>query len=125
MENKINIYRLGIIILMILLFVHMFNVNLYADDYNKINSVKRIGIYFEDITELIKETSKAIYQGWSGRIISQNLVPLILITQNNIVYQILNPIIIFIFCYLLSKIINMDNKYSLEKILFFVLIIVM
>ena len=118
-------YYIYISIVMIFLFLQMRNVNMYADDYFIINNFRFIERNFDNVCKIFSTCICDNFNVWSGRLIGHCLVNLVLICNDITIYKILNPIIILLFCFIIAKIINYDNRYKTEKIVFGILIILL
>ncbi len=112
-------YQILLIIIYLLFFIQMQNVEMYADDYNV------IAIFNEWNRNLIRQIYWCYYQNWSGRIIGQFVVHGGLGFFGIQFFRLLNPIFLFMFCYYSSKIINIKGSHNTLKITFFLSLIIM
>lgn len=114
-------YWIFIVIIYILLFIHMQSVVMYADDYTVFLRVKP----GESFLSIILKELKSYYNNWSGRLIGHAVV----ISGSTIFginfFRVLNPIMIFLLCLLVAKIINFKLKINLSKILLWLSIIIL
>lgn len=115
--NK-NKYWIFVIILYILLFIQMQNVYMYADDYGVVFKIDSFKTYVDVITEEMKY----YFNYWSGRLIGHFTVISGLSIFGMNFFRILNPLIIFIICLFISKIIKFKLDISLSKLIFWLTI---
>lgn len=111
-------YIISLVVLYIIFTMHMQKICLYADDYAVINSLR-------DFKSLDNVIFTFYFNVWSGRLIGHSIVTFGLGFFGINFFRILNPIFLFLFCFNLSKIININNKYNFFKIMFFVSIIIL
>ena len=112
-------YWFLIIVLYTLLFIQMQNVVMYADDYNITLILDQP--YLETIiSELI-----GYYNNWSGRLVGHAMVMSGLTIFGINFFRILNPVMIFIFCWFVSKIVNIKINIDISKFIFILTILIL
>ena len=115
--NK-NKYWIFVIILYVLLFIQMQNVYMYADDYGVVFKIDSFKTYIDVITEEMKN----YFNNWSGRLIGHFTVISGLSIFGMNFFRFLNPIMVFIICLFISKIIKFKLNISLSKLIFWLTI---
>lgn len=115
--NK-NKYWIFVIILYILLFIQMQSVYMYADDYGVVFKIDSFRTYID----VIVEEMKFYFNSWSGRLIGHFTVISGLSIFGMNFFRLLNPLIIFIICLFISKIIKFKLNISLSKLIFWLTI---
>ncbi len=118
--NFIKKYRYQILLIFIylLFFIQMQNVVMYADDY----FVKSV---FREYDSLISQIYWIYYKGFSGRLIGQFIVHGGLGYFGLQFFKILNPVFLFMFCFYISKLINIKNNHNTLQITLFLSIIIL
>lgn len=107
-------YILLLVLLYVLFFVQMQNVQLYADDYDVI--INNRDNLFIDIFNSLKN----FFFYWSGRLLGHLIVVSGLSIFGIQFFRILNPIFLFFFCLLITKLIKLNNKIETAKLLFYI-----
>lgn len=115
---KKNKYWIFVIILYILLFIQMQSVYMYADDYCVIFKFDSFNSYINVISGVLK----TYFQYWSGRLIGHFTVISGLSIFGMNFFRFLNPIMVFIICLFISKIIKLKINVSLSKLIFWLTI---
>lgn len=115
--NK-NKYWIFFIILYILLFIQMQNIYMYADDYDVVFRLDSFDTYLS----IIANEMKRYFNYWSGRLIGHFTVISGLSIFGINFFRFLNPIMVFIICLFISKIIKFKLDISLSKLIFWLTI---
>ena len=115
--NK-NKYWIFVIILYILLFIQMQNVYMYADDYDVVFRLDSFDTYLD----IIASEMNRYFNHWSGRLIGHFTVISGLSLFGMNFFRFLNPIMVFIICLFISKIIKFKLDISLSKLIFWLTI---
>lgn len=115
--NK-NKYWIFVIILYILLFIQMQSIYMYADDYDVVFRFDSFDTYLS----IIASEMKHYFNYWSGRLIGHFTVISGLSIFGINFFRFLNPIMVFIICLFISKIIKFKLDISLSKLIFWLTI---
>lgn len=115
---KKNKYWIFVIILYILLFIQMQSVYMYADDYDVVFRLDSFDTYLD----IIASEMNRYFNYWSGRLIGHFTVISGLSLFGMNFFRFLNPIMVFIICLFISKIIKFKLDISLSKLIFWLTI---
>ena len=92
-----------LIILYLLFFIQMQNVFMYADDYTFTIPTK------DNFVSNFLDKIEIFYKFWSGRVFGHSVVISGMTLFGIQFFRILNPIFLFLFCYYMAKIININK----------------
>lgn len=106
-------YPILLIIVYLLFFIQMQNVQMYADDYNIVALLRRSN-------NLLEYLYIFYFKNWSGRLIGHAVVTSGLYLFGIQFFRILNPLFLFLFCFYVAKIINIKKQYNTLQITFFI-----
>ena len=115
--NK-NKYIIFIFILYLLFFIQMQSVEMYADDYNTFK-------YIDSLSDKMQHMVDILLNYWSGRIIGHTIVVGGLTLFGIGFFRVLQPLFVFLFCFVFSKILNIKIKTDIKKLIFFVSLFIM
>lgn len=110
-------YRFLLIILYLLLFIQMQSVCYYGDDFEVLYPVHDVR-NFSNIWHFVIDKMNYFWYQWSGRIVGHFTVTAGLSFFGIQFFRILNPIMVFLMCFLCIKILSLIEKVDFEKCLF-------
>ncbi len=111
-------YPLLLIIVYLLFFIQMQNVQMYADDYNIVALLRKSNSLLDYLYILY-------FKNWSGRLIGHAVVTSGLYWFGIQFFRILNPLFLFLFCFYIAKIINIKKQHNTLQITFFITLIIL
>lgn len=112
-------YQILLVVLYLILFYQMQNVFFYGDDYEILYPYHNSRNFFSVLNFILDKMHYFWYE-WSGRIAGHFIVTFGLSMFGIAFFRFLNPIMIFILCYLLTKIFLLfktDNFYKILTII--------
>lgn len=110
-------YIIFTILIYIILFCQMQNVYFYGDDFQVLYPLKN-EFNIENMFSFLTERINFFWFKWSGRIIGHTVVTFVLSFLGINFYRLMLPIMLFLFCFMLLKILELFRKFNFWKYMF-------